>query len=229
MRIFARTGFALGAATLLLASASANAAACRVTDFADKQLGDLNGVQQLSFLTEMTPTEFAKIKAASPGDPNYHEIVAASETAPEARNAAYDKLIALKVDHVAGYRKIWASDFLTDEQMRHYADCVSGRYPGLTVMGRSVDPSTFNLTYVHVTPIGIEKIETRLLASGNIANAAEFEASLEELGPRDNYPARTFTLKLIDPAKPGILLMRAGWETPRIITIPAYPTPDYLD
>jgi hypothetical protein len=95
-------------------------------------------------------------------------------------------------------------------------------------MGRSVDPSTFNLTYVHVTPIGIEKITTRVLASGNIANSREFESSLEQLGPQDNYTARTFALKLVDPAKPGVLVMRAGWETPRIVYIPVHPTPDYV-
>jgi len=216
------------AAPFLASASSASASACRITDFTNKQLGDLNGVERLSFLTEMTPTEFAKIKAASPGDANYDEIVAASETAADARNAARDKLVSLKVDNVAGYRTVWATDYLSDEQLRNFADCVSGRYPGLTVMGRSVDPSTFNLTYVHVTPIGIEKITTRLLASGNIANAKEFEASLADLGPRDNYVARTFTLKLVEPTKPGVLVMRAGWETPKIVYIPVYPTPDYL-
>jgi len=225
-----RLGAGLCHAFLFFASASAaSASACRITDYTDKSLAELNGMEQLAFLTEMTPSEFANIKAAAPGDPNYSEIVANSETAAAARNAAHDKLISLKVDNIAGYRSIWATDYLTDEQMRRFADCVSGRYPGLTVMGRSVDPSTFNLTFVHVTPIGIEKITTRLLASGNIANAGEFEASLAELGAQDNYPARTFTLKLVDPTKPGILLMRAGWETPKIVAIPPYPAPEYLD
>jgi len=223
-----RLGAGLCSCAIFFASASAaSASACRITDFTDKQLGDLNGVQRLSFLTEMTPTEFARIKSAKPGEANYDEIVANSETVGDARNAAHDKLLSLKVDNISGYRTIWATDYLSDAQMRRFADCVSGRYPGLTVMGRSVDPSTFNLTYVHVTPIGIEKITTRLLASGNIANAKEFEDSLAELGPQDNYTARTFTLHLVDPTKPGILLMRAGWETPKIVYIPVYPTPDY--
>ncbi len=221
--IVAGMGLALSAlmATPVLASA------CRITDYTDKPLSALNGVERLSFLTEMTPTEFQKIKTASPGSPSYDEIVAHSASAADARSAAQEKLISLKVDNVGGYRSIWATDFLSDEQMKHYADCVSGRYPGLMVMGRSVDPSTFNLTFVHVTPIGIEKITTRLLASGNIANAADLERSLDALGPQDNYPARTIAVKLSDPSKPGILVMRAGWETPKIIYIPVYPTPEY--
>lgn len=225
-RLAMLSGLAAGA---LLGTAASASSPCRITDYTDRTFSSLNGVQQLSFLSEMTPTEFAKLKALMPDDPNYSEIVAKSATAADARNAARDTLIALKVDHIDGYRRIWATDYLSDEQMRKYADCVSGRYPGLTVMGRSVDPRHFNLTYVHVTPIGIEQIETRVLASGNVANIKPFEQSLAELGPQDNYPARTFTIVREDPSKPAILLMRAGWETPRIVYIPVYPTPNYLE
>jgi hypothetical protein len=212
----------------MLWGTAAMASACRITDYTDKPLSALNSMQRLSFLTEMTPTEFQRIKAAAPSDPNYSDIVAGSDTAAAARAAARDKLISLKVDNVEGYRQIWATDYLTDEQMRRFADCVSGRYPGLTVMGRPVDPAHFNLTYVHVTPIGIEKITTRVLASGNVANIKELEASLAELGPRDNYPARTFTVVREDPSKAAVIVMRAGWETPKIVYIPVYPTPDYV-
>lgn len=214
-------------AMCVLGGTTAMASACRITDYTDKPLNALNPMQQLSLLSEMTPTEFQKMKAAVAGDPNYSEIVANSATAGAARQAARDKLIGLKVDNVAGYREIWATDFLSDEQMLRFADCVSGRYPGLTVMGRPLDPARFSLTYVHVTPIGIEKIVTRVLASGNVANIDQFEASLAALGPRDNYPARSFTIERKDPAKPAIIVMRAGWETPKIVYIPVYPTPDY--
>jgi hypothetical protein len=219
----------MGAIAALAASgASAMAAACRITDYTDKPLSALNDAERLSFLTEMTPTEFQKIKAASPGEPNYSEIVAGSASAAEARRAAHDRLLSLKIDNVDGYRRIWATDYLSDEQMRNFADCVSGRYPGLTVMGRPIDAKRFSLTYVHVTPIGIEKIETRVLASGYVANIKQFEASLAELGPRDNYTARSFTIERENPAEPAVIVMRAGWETPRIIYIPVYPTPDYV-
>jgi hypothetical protein len=213
---------------LALWGTAAMASACRITDYSDKPLSALNSMERLSFLSEMTPTEFQKMKAVAPGDPNFSDIVAKSATAADARASARDKLIGLKVDNIEGYRQIWATDYLSDEQMRHFADCVSGRYPGLTVMGRPIDPSHFNLTYVHVTPIGIEKITTRVLASGNVANIKEFETSLTELGPQDNYPARTFTIVRENAAEPAIIVMRAGWETPKIVYIPAYPTPDYV-
>ena len=151
------------------------------------------------------------------------ELVAKSDTAPDARRTARDKLIGLKIDNIDGYRQIWATDYLSNEQMRRFADCVSGRYPGLTVMGRPADPAKFDLTYVHVTPIGIEKITTHVLASGNVANIKDLEASLAELGPQDNYPARTFTVVREDAAQPAIIVMRAGWETPKIVYIPVYP------
>jgi hypothetical protein len=218
----------LAAVGLALWGTGALASACRITDYTDKPLAALNGVQRLSFLSELTPTEFDKIKAAGPGDPNYSEIVAKTATAGETRRAAREQLISLKVDNIEGYRQIWATDYLSDEQMRRFADCVSGRYPGLTVMGRPVDPSRFSLTYVHVTPIGIEKIATRVLASGNVANIKDLAASLAELGPQDNYTARTFMVVREDPAKPAIIVLRAGWETPKIVYLPVYPTPDYV-
>jgi hypothetical protein len=112
--------------------------------------------------------------------------------------------------------------------MRKFADCESGRQPGLALYGRPGNPGEFHLTYVHVTPIGIEKITTKLIASSNIANTGELEAELAKLGPQDNYPARTFVAKLIDPAKPAVIVMRGGWETPKFAYIPVYPTPDYF-
>jgi hypothetical protein len=108
-------------------------------------------------------------------------------------------------------------------------DCTSQRQPGLTVAGRSETPSSFHLTFTHITPIGIEKITTRVVASYNLANIRDLEAVLAKLGPRDNYTAQTFALKLEKPGKPAVLVMRAGWETPKIIYIPAYPTPKYFD
>jgi hypothetical protein len=211
------------AAGFLLAAPPLMARACRVTDFTDRTLASLSEIQRLSFTTEMTHTEFDRLKAAAPGSPNYYELIAKSASLSEARQAALAKLESLSVDKIDDYRKFWGIDFLTDEQMRKLADCESGRQPGLALYGRSEDPGTFHLTYVHMTPIGIEKIVTRVIASANISNIAEFEASLAELGPRDNYTARTFALRLTDPKKPAVLVMRGGWETPKLVYIPAYP------
>ena len=218
----------LWTAGLVLAAPLAMASACRVTDFTERTLASLSEVQRLSFVVEMTPTEYARLKAAAPGSANYYELIGKSATALEARQAARSKLESLRVENIDDYRRFWASDYLTDEQLRKLADCESSRQPGLAVYGRSEDPSTFHLTYVHITPIGIEKILTRVVASANIANLAELEAALAELGPRDNYTARTFALRLSDPKKPAVLLLRAGWETPKLVYIPVYPTPDYF-
>lgn len=217
----ARKGLAGLAALAALASAgSAMASPCRVTDFTDKPMSALNEAQRLSLVTEMTRTEYDRIKAAATGTPNYYGLIASSENITAARRAAFDKLASIKLDHVDDYRQIWASDFLNDEQMRKYANCISQRQPGLTVMGRFDSPTTFNLTYTHITPIGIEKITTQLIASYNIANAKELEASFKELGPQDNYGARTFSLQLEDPSKRAVVVLRAGWESPRFVFIP---------
>jgi hypothetical protein len=191
-------------------------------------LSSWSEVQRLSFVTEMTRTEYDKLKAAPEDSPNHYTLITQSEGISEAREAAYKKLESLNVENIDYYRKLWSSNFLTDEGLRKFADCESGRQPGLATYGRFEAPGLFHLTYVHITPIGIEQITTKVVASKNIANIAEFEASLEELGPQDNYVARTFPLKLADPAKPAVLVMRAGWETPLFTYIPLHPTPDYF-
>lgn len=216
-----RKGLAGLAALAALASAgSAMASPCRVTDFTDKPMSALSEAQRLSIVTEMTRTEYDRIKAAAPGSANYYKLIADSSDIGAARKAARDALAAIKLDHVDDYRAVWASDFLTDEQMRKYANCISQRQPGLTVMGRFDNPNTFNLTYTHITPIGIEKITTQLIATYNIVNAKELEASFKELGPQDNYGARTFSLQLEDPSKQAVIVLRAGWESPRFVFVP---------
>jgi hypothetical protein len=209
-----------GLALVGLSQVPAMASPCRVTDFTDKPLSALSEVQRLAVVTEMTRTEYMRFKAAAPGSPNYYKLVADSANITTAREAAHAKFATLKLDNVDDYRQVWASDFLTDDQLRKYTNCITQRQPGLVAAGRFETPTTFHLTYSHITPIGIEKIRTVLVASYNVANAKELEASLEALGPQDNYAARTFPLVLEDPGKRAVLVLRAGWETPRFVFIP---------
>jgi hypothetical protein len=213
-------GLAGGLGAALAATAALAASPCRVTDFTDKPLAALSEVQRLAVVTEMTRTEFERFKAASPGSPNYLKIVADAPTITAAREAAHARFATLKLDFVDNYRQVWGSDFLTDEALRKYADCITQRQPGLVALGRFENPTTWHLTYSHITPIGIEKISTQLIASSNIANVAELEASLAELGWQDNYAARTFPLRIADPSKRAVLVLRAGWESPRFVFIP---------
>lgn len=208
------------AALALMASSAAQASPCRVTDFTEKPLSALSEVQRMAVITEMTRTEFDRMKAAAPGSPGYVKLAADASDISAARQAAHARLATMKLDHVDDYRTIWGSDFLNDDQLRKYANCITQRQPGLVALGRFEDASTFNLTYSHITPIGIEKIRTQLIASYNIANADALEASFAELGPKDNYAARTFSLKLIDPSKRAVVVLRAGWESPRFVFIP---------
>lgn len=215
-------------AMALAASQPAQAAACRVTDFTDRPLSGWEEVQRLSFVTEMTRTEYDRLRAEPVGSPNHYALLADSAGITEAREAARVKLESLNVENIDHYRRLWSSNVLTGEQLRKFAECESGRQPGLATYGQFAAPGEFHLTYVHITPIGIEKITTKVVASKNIANIAEFESSLAELGPQDNYFARTFVLRLTDPAQPAVLVMRAGWETPLFTYIPVHPTPAYF-
>jgi hypothetical protein len=207
-------------ASFTISAGAALASPCRVTDFTDKTLSSLSEVERLAIVTEMTQTEYDRIKAAAPGSPNYYRLVADSATITDARRAADAKFATIKLDFVDDYRTIWGSDFLNDEQLRKYANCITQRQPGLVALGRFETPTQFNLTYSHITPIGIEKIRTQLIASYNIANADELEASFNELGSQDNYAARTFALRIADPSKRAVLVLRAGWESPRYVFIP---------
>ena len=202
-------------------------ASCRISDFATRPLSSLNDVEQLSYVSKMTQTEFDKLHPLPSGNANYLQLVASNASVVEARQAAKSKLDSLHVENIDEYEKLWRLDFLTDEQLQHYADCTSNRQPGLTVAGRSESPSEFHLIFAHVTPIGIEKITTRVVASHNIVNIKDLEAALKKLGPQDNYTAQVFPLKLEEASQPAVLVMRAGWETPKFIYIPPYPTPKY--
>lgn len=229
MRTARNPGLAALALLALLASAQpALARACRVTDFTNRTMASLDEVQRLSFVTEMTRTEYDRLKAAAPGSPDHYPLLAASASLPEARQAARDRLESLHLDNVDEYRKVWGIDYLTDEGLQKLANCESGRQPGLALYGRPDAPGTFHLTYVHITPIGIEKITTRVIASANVANIADLEADMAALGPRDNYTARTVALRIADPSKPAVLVLRGGWETPKVLYIPVHPTPAYF-
>jgi hypothetical protein len=213
-------------ATCALLSAPAAVASCRVSDFASRPLASLNEVQRLSFVRQMTQTEYDRLKRVASGDANYYSIIANSANRAETKQAAQTKLDSLHMQNSDDYAAIWASDFLDDEQSRNFVTCSSNRRPGIVFAGRLASPNTFNLSFAHLTPIGVEKIRLRVVASHNIANIDQFEAFLEQLGEKDNYAAQTFPLTLSKPNERAVVIVRAGWETPLFIYIPAYPWPD---
>jgi hypothetical protein len=228
-----RSGRALGWQALVLGAAVlatpvAALASCRVTDFSDHPLSSLSDAERLSFMRQMTQTEYDRLKGAAPGSPNYVPLIANSANYGEARSAAETKLFTLQsqMQNVEDFATIWASDFLTDEKMRQFVTCSSSRRPGIVFAGRHADPNTFNLSFAHLTPIGIEKIRLRLVATHNIANADQLEAFLDGLGEKDNYTAETFPLTLSKPGERAVVVVRAGWETPLFIYIPPYPAPE---
>lgn len=227
-RIADKLGMLLIATAGALATASPAWAICRVTDYSQKPLSALTEVQRVAFVSQMERTEFERLKTKLPGDPNYYALVNNSANVIDARKAAMAKLEVLKVDNILDYRDFWTSEILTDEQLRNYTNCVTRRVPGLFMRGRRVNPYSVNLTLSHITPIGIEKISTRVIATYNVANVAELEADLARLGAVDNYEARTVSLQLIDPSRRAVVTMRAGWETPQSLYIPASPTPEYF-
>lgn len=221
-----RTLTGLFAAIAMLAWAPAASAACRVTDFSDRSMASLNEIQRLSFVSQMTQTEYVKLKAAPAGDPNHYALIAGSANLIEAKQAARAKIASLKIEYSDYYMRFWASDFLTDDQLRKFTTCSSSRRPGITFAGRPDGAAKFNLTFVHLTPVGVEPITIRLVASNNIANIAEFEAFLAGLGAHDNFAVQTFAFHRADPTKPAVLFIRAGYETPAAIFMPAYPAPE---
>lgn len=216
----------LGMTISLLATAPAAFAACRVTDFTDKSLSSLNEIQRLSFASQMTQTEYAKLKQAGPGDPNHYSLITNSANLIDVKQAARAKIGSLDIENSDYYTKIWASDFLTDEKLREFTTCSSNRRPGVVYAGRPDGAGKFNLTFAHLTPVGVEKIKVRLVASHNIANIDEFEAFLTGLGEQNNFFAQTFAFKRVDPKKRSVVFFRAGYETPAAVYIPAYPAPD---
>lgn len=201
-------------------------ASCRVTDFTDRSLRSLNEVERLSFTAFMTGTEFDKLKKEPVGSPNYYALIANSPDHATAAKAARAKIADLGIENGEDFMRIWRSDFLTDEQLHALTECQSHRFPGFIYGGRPDGPGKFNVTLTHLTPVGVEEITVRLVASYNIANVDEIEAALTALGSADNFSAKTYSIRLADPAKRAVLIVRAGWETPLQIYIPAYPAPE---
>lgn len=209
---------------LVATSCSVLASACRITDFTDQPVSSLNEIQQLSFISKMTETEFRHLRQAKAGDIDFNPVIAEAESVRHARRSALDKLESFGIENFESLRHIWATDFLTAENVEAYANCVSAREPGLTIAGRpESNGKDFRITLAHITPIGIEKITTRLVASNNIKNVHEFESFLNDIGSQDNYVARSFLLKKTDKKKPSVVVIRAGWETPDLVYIPVYP------
>ena len=201
-------------------------AACRVTDFTPRTLSSLNEIQRLSFVRQMTQTEYDRLKQATAGNANQYSIIANSASRVEASKAAQAKLDSLHLQNSDDYATIWASDFLDDESLRALVTCSSNRRPGIVFAGRLAGPDSFSLSFAHLTPVGVEKIRLRVVASHNIANLDQFESFLDQLGEKDNYAAQTFAVALSRQNQRAVIVMRAGWETPLFIYIPAYPWPD---
>ncbi len=217
------TGLLVG--TLALFSAPAAMAACRVSDFTDIPLTSLSEIQRLAYVSQMTRTEYDSLKQSAPGSKDYYPLIAKSASAVEAKKNAQSKLESLHIDNSADYAKFWALDYLTDEKLREYVTCSSKRRPGLVFGGRLDKPGIFNLSFAHITPVGVEKIRLQVVASRNITNISQFEKFLKGLGEQDNFTAQTFSLHLSNRNERAVVVMRAGWETPNFVYIPAYPAP----
>jgi hypothetical protein len=219
----------LGTACAGLAfAAPAYAWPCQVTNFTDRTLSSLSEVQRLSFVTEMTRTEYDRLKAEKPGSANHYALLVQSATISDARKAARDKLYSIGIKNVDGYRLGWSTEFLSDESLMKFADCVTARQPGLVAIGRRIDANSYNLVISHLTPIGIEKITTELVASYNVANVSELDQFMNAIGAQDNYAAKSFTVRIAEPGKRTVLVLRGGWETPLFVYIPSYPAADYF-
>jgi hypothetical protein len=208
------------AASLALAGLPADAA-CRISDFMDQPLSALAPVQRLAFIAQMTPSEYDHLKASG-ADP----LLVASGRLAEARQTAQARLDGLKLEDSAGYQKVWASDFLSEAALGRYILCSSQQRPGLWITGRPSAPGVFTAVFAHYLPVGVEKITLRVVAADNIANIEDFKAALAALGAKDFFTVQSFPLKLADPTKRAVLILRSGWEHPTWLYIPAYPAPD---
>jgi hypothetical protein len=206
-------------------------ASCRVTDFSDRPLSSLNDVERLSFIRQMTRTEYDHLKAAAPGSPNYVPLIANSASYSDARQAAETKLFSLQtqMQNVEDFANVWRSDFLTQDKLREFVTCTSNRQPGIVAAGRYETPNTFNLSFAHLTPIGIEKIRIHLVATQNVANADQLQTFLDGLGEKDNYTVQSIPLTLSKPGERAVVVVRAGWETPLFIYIPPSASPEIRD
>jgi hypothetical protein len=96
----------------------------------------------------------------------------------------------------------------------------------LFVTGRLQSPGIFDVVIAHYLPVGIEKITLKVVASDNIANVDQLKAFLRQFGEWDDFHVQSFPLNISDPTKPAVLILRAGYEQPRWLYIPTYPSPD---
>lgn len=225
-RLIRRYAIGVVGAAWLLASTNAAFAACRVSDFMMRPLNTLTEIERLSFVSQMTQTEFNKFKSAPATSGDHYALISDSANVGEARDHAQAKIDSLGLEDSNAHAKVWAIDFLDDDGLTHYVNCSSQQRGGLWLGARPVSPGAFNLAFAHNLPVGVEKIGIRVIASDNIGNLDQLKTFLEQLGKRDFFPVQNFALTVADKNKPAVLIMRAGYETPESLYLPVYPPPD---
>lgn len=217
---------ALLAAALALLPATSAFAACRLSDFTTRSLSSLSEIERLSFVTQMTRTEFSKFHALGPNDPNHYALITASANALQARQRAQAAIAALGMEHGPEYAKFWTSNLLDDKALKDYTMCVAQQNVGLWMRARTARTGVVNMVFAHTRPVGVGPYPIVVTGSQNIRNIPQLTRMLQQLGPRDQFFGETFALQLADRTKPASLTMKFAEETPRTLHIPAAPAPN---
>lgn len=213
---------------ILLFTQPATAAICRISDFADRDLASVSELERLAFVTQMTRTEFSRFKKLEPGTPDYHPLIANSVSLHQAKQRAKTVLEKQAVQDPESYLEFWATNRLTGEQLVAYNVCDAAKTVGLFINGRLVNPGVVEMAFSHLRPVGVAgPLSISLISTENIRNSAELETYVEEeIGRKDQFRGKVFTLRIADPEKSASVTMKFGEENPRTLHIPPSPFPD---
>lgn len=169
------TWFSLGAAAMLMPSA-ANAA-CDVTNFMDRSLGDLSLIQQLAYLS-VASEESMQSRSDSADASGWYGAIGGEASYNRVRANANKKYNSLNIEHASDYRTSWNQSSLGDNGLEGYRACLQSE-PGLhhTVTSLSDGSSMISIDWVPGT-IGDMETAPYVFAANNVSNLADIRTTL---------------------------------------------------
>lgn len=165
----------LGVAAILVPTAAH--AACDVTNFMDRSLGDLSAIQQLAYLS-VASEESMQSRTDSFEGAGWYGPIGGEGDYDRVRSNASKKYNSLNFEHASDYRTSWVESSLGDNALEGYRACLQSE-PGLhyTVSSLGDGSSMITIDWVPGT-IGDMETAPQAFAADNVSNLADIRATL---------------------------------------------------
>lgn len=185
-------------AAMLFSTARAQEANCDVGNFKSTNVGALSDVQQLSYISLLSKSQFEEIKKEGSASGSY-ALISGSADYAEFRQKISKHLEYLKVDKFSSYQKSWAESALDTEGLKGYLGCLQAR-GGFHVGTMSLSEDLSQLSVIWAPGYnGDLKSVPRIVDSHNVENLAEITSLLGNKPWRNQAKDLTIPLRKNNP------------------------------